>query len=47
MPEGYIAKYAGTATTGWSYGIFDLVVKSGHIVSHQFISMDQLGEKYR
>ena len=46
MPEGYIAKYAGTATTGWSYGIFDLVVKNGHIVSHQFISMDQLGEKY-
>lgn len=47
MPNGYVAKYAGTATSGWSYGIFDLTIKSGHIVSHQFINMVELEEKYK
>jgi hypothetical protein len=46
MPDGYIAKYAGTATSGWSYGIFDLSIKGGHIVSHRFIDMTELREKY-
>jgi len=46
MPDGYVAKYAGTATSGWSYGIFDLSIKSGHIVSHRFINMAELKEKY-
>ena len=47
MPEGYIAKYAGTSTTGWSYGIFDLTIKQGHIVSHNHINMLQLERDYR
>ena len=46
MPEGYVAKYAGTATSGWSYGIYDLSLKAGHIVSHRFINMAELKEKY-
>ena len=46
MPDNYIAKYVGTATSGWSYGIFDLTIKAGHIVSHNFINMAQLEEMY-
>ena len=46
MPNGYIAKYAGTATSGWSYGIFDIGIRSGHIVSHRFIDMVTLQEQY-
>jgi len=46
MPDGYVAKYAGTATSGWSYGIYELSLKSGHITSHRFISMRELQEMY-
>jgi predicted phosphodiesterase len=46
MPDGYVAKYAGTATSGWSYGIYELTIKSGHIISHRFIDMAQLQEQY-
>lgn len=46
MPDGYVAKYAGTATSGWSYGIYELNIKSGHIVSHRFLDMRSLQEKY-
>jgi len=46
MPDGYVAKYAGTATSGWSYGIYELSIKSGHITSHRFISMRELRELY-
>jgi len=46
MPSGYVAKYAGTATTGWSYGIYELELRAGHIVSHTFTSMSQLEALY-
>lgn len=46
MPDGYIASYAGTATTGWSYGIFDLEIRSGHIVQFHEIPMTKLMELY-
>ena len=46
MPHGYVAKYAGTATTGWSYGVYELELRGGHIVSYTFTSMAQLEELY-
>jgi predicted phosphodiesterase len=46
MPDGYIAKYAGTATTGWSYGIVEMCIQNGHIMEYRHISMDQLQERY-
>lgn len=46
MPDGYIAKYAGTATTGWSYGIYELQIQAGHILQYRHISMRQLEEQY-
>jgi len=41
-----VAKYAGTATTGWSYGVYELELRGGHIVSYTFTSMAQLEELY-
>lgn len=46
MPDGYIAKYAGTATTGWSYGIYELCIQNGHILQYRHISMQQLEDQY-
>ena len=46
MPDGYIARYAGTATTGWTYGIYDLEIRAGHIVAHNFIPMSNLKSMY-
>lgn len=46
MPDGYVAKYAGTATTGWSYGIYELCIQQGHILQYRHISMRQLEEQY-
>jgi UDP-2,3-diacylglucosamine pyrophosphatase LpxH len=46
MPNNYIAKYAGTATTGWTYGIYDLELRGGHITGYHFISMETLEEMY-
>lgn len=46
MPDGYVAKYAGTATSGWSYGIYELSIRSGHIMSHRFIDMSELQRRY-
>jgi UDP-2,3-diacylglucosamine pyrophosphatase LpxH len=46
MPDGYVAKYAGTAMTGWSYGIYELTLLHGHIVSHNFIAMSELERLY-
>lgn len=46
MPHGYVAAYAGTATTGWSYGIFDIEIRAGHIIQFHEIPMTKLGELY-
>lgn len=46
MPDNYVARYAGTASTGWTYGVFDLSLQSGHIRDHRFISMRQLEDEY-
>lgn len=46
MPWNFVAPYAGTATSGWSYGICELKIRAGHIVSHNFIDMLELEELY-
>lgn len=46
MPDGYVARYAGTATTGWTYGVYDLELRSGHITDHRFVSMSKLQGDY-
>jgi hypothetical protein len=46
MPQGYVANYAKLSTTGWSYGIYDLTIQGGRILSDQFTSMAELQVKY-
>ena len=46
MPNGHVKKYAGKSTTGWTYGIWELSIRSGHIVGYNFIDMEVLRELY-
>lgn len=46
MPDGYVAPYANTATTGWTYGIYDIKIRAGHIEDYRFHSMQHLEEEY-
>jgi transposase-like protein len=46
MPYGEIEHYAGLSMTGWSWGIKELRLQSGHIVGHKFISMEELAERF-
>lgn len=46
MPYGLVKKYAGRSTTGWTYGIWELAIRNGHIVGYNFIDMEHLKETY-
>lgn len=46
MPAGYVASYANTSTTGWTYGIYDIKIRNGHIEDHTFLSMRFLEKQY-
>ena len=46
LEYGEIEPYALNNTTGWSYGICQLLIANGHIQGHSHISMIELKEKY-
>lgn len=46
LPMGYIKPYARVATSAWSWGVFELTIQSGHIISHQFIGMDEMERRW-
>lgn len=46
MPQGYIKKYAGLSTTGWTYRCNELTLRDGQIESARSWSMLELQEKY-
>jgi hypothetical protein len=46
MPMGYIKPYARVATTSWTWGAYVLTIQAGHIIGHDFISMQALAERY-
>jgi predicted phosphodiesterase len=46
LPQGHIEDYAKHATTGWTWGIFDLLIRNGHIESASFVSMPELERRY-
>jgi predicted MPP superfamily phosphohydrolase len=46
MPYGHVKKYAQRSTTGWSYGIWELSIRQGHVVGYNFTDMENLREKY-
>lgn len=46
LPTGYIKEYAKVAMSSWTYGVYDLVIQGGRIISHSFHSMDELEQTY-
>ena len=46
MPHGFYPTYNFSEQGGYSWGICDLTVQGGHIVSHRFIPMTELEERY-
>jgi hypothetical protein len=46
LPEGHIEDYARLSTTGWTFGIYDLTIGGGHILSASFVPMAELERRY-
>ena len=46
MPQGYIKKYAGLSTTGWTYRCNELTLRDGQIESARSWSILELEEKF-
>ena len=46
LPEGHVEQYAKHSLTGWSYGVYLLQIKDGHIDQQQWVSMAALMEQY-
>jgi predicted phosphodiesterase len=46
LPDGVIEDYASVASTGWTYGIYDLTIGGGHILSASFIPMSELERRF-
>jgi predicted phosphodiesterase len=46
MPWGTVEKYNGLSMTGWSYGIFELRIQAGQILSAKHFDMIELEESY-
>jgi hypothetical protein len=46
LPFGYIKPYARIAASSWSWGLYNLTIQSGHIIGHDFISMQELQTRY-
>ncbi len=46
LPDGHIEDYAKMSTTGWTFGIYDLTIGGGHILSASFIPMAELARRY-
>ena len=46
MPNGHVEPYAKHGTTGWTYGAYELLIKSKQIVSQKFYCMEELEDRY-
>ena len=46
LPYGHIEDYARDALTGWTWGVYELFIRAGHIESAKFVSMLELQERY-
>jgi len=46
LEHNEIEQYAKMSTTGWSYGVTELLLADGHIQGHNQVSMLELKEKY-
>lgn len=46
LPWGHVEDYASKATTGWWWGIVELKIQGGHIISNHAIPMTELERLY-
>lgn len=46
LPWGHVEDYASKATTGWWWGVVELKIQGGHVVSENFIDMMELERRY-
>ena len=46
LPQGHVEPYVGHAMSGWSYGVYDVLIDEGHIQSFKHHSMSELEERY-
>lgn len=46
LPFGHVEDYARMSTTGWDYGVFELTLQAGQIISEKWFDMIELREKY-
>ena len=47
LPSNHVHSYAQHSTTGWSYGIADMLIRKGSVRDYNFVSMDSLKEKFK
>lgn len=46
LPYGVVEDYAQLSTTGWDWGVFELIIQGGHIVSHRYFGMTEIEDLY-
>lgn len=46
LPQGYTEPYVGHSSSGWMYGIYDILIDQGRLLSDKHISMTELEELY-
>lgn len=46
MEDGYVPPYAARSATGWTYGVYELTLRNGHIDSWSHMSMKELEDLY-
>jgi len=46
LPQGHVEEYAKHSLTGWSYGVYDILIKDGRIDQRTWIPINNLIEEY-
>ena len=46
LPDGHVEDYARDSLTGWTWGVYELFIRGGHIESAKFVSMREIEGLY-
>lgn len=46
LPSYHVEAYAQMSTTGWGYGVYELTLQAGRIISEKFFEMSELRNRY-
>jgi len=46
LPEGHIERYAMHSQSGWTYGIYDLIIRNNHVDNWHWVPMTDLERNY-